>query len=633
MGKIRLSALLSDGMILQRETENSIWGYAEPGRTIQLKMGEYQTSGETGADGRFEFLLPPMKKGGPWEISLEDGETRIVIRDVLFGDVFLLGGQSNMELPVARTLERFETEIRTAEEPEIRLFEVPKEYLFGEKREDIYEGCWWKAKGEELLLFSAAGYFAAKELQEKEQVPIGLLQTAVGGTPVKTWCSEETIRRLGLDVEELEQCKQEGYAKEVETKEAERAERWWKEALHPVAEDLAETDGLDSGGSIRIPGFFEGTPLSGFHGGLRLKRSIWLSEGKDWEKQEAKLYLGALVDADITYINGVKVGETEYRYPPRIYQVPAGILHGGENFLEIEMLVFGDGGGFMPGKAYELRFGETEVMDLSGKWDYEVIRRMEELPETTFFIYKSAGLYQGMLYPLRRWKLKGCFFYQGESNTGRTETYQEELTAMIADWRALWKREDLPFLYVQLAGFSDGKEHTEGTDWAKLREAQRETGNVPGTRMVQAYDLGEYNDLHPTDKKSVGKRLALAAEKLIYGREVICQGAEVGEVLWEEKEAVVKFLPETTVLHTVERKGNLPEAWKQAEVKGFEAIFPDGSRSAAGAVLASPKTVRVRLPKQKEAVGISYAWNDCPLEANLYNEAELPVVPFEIYKS
>lgn len=628
MGKIRLSALLSDGMVLQRETENSIWGYAEPGRTIQLKMGEYQTSGETGADGRFEFLLPPMKKGGPWEISLEDGETRIVIQDVLFGDVFLLGGQSNMELPVARTLERFETEIRTTEEPEIRLFEVPKEYLFGEKREDIYEGCWWKAKGEELLLFSAAGYFAAKELQEKEQVPIGLLQTAVGGTPVKTWCSEETIRRLGLDVEELEQCKQEGYAKEVETKEAERAERWWKEALHPVAEDL-----VHGGGSIRIPGFFEGTPLSGFHGGLRLKRSIWLSEGKDWEKQEAKLYLGALVDADITYINGVKVGETEYRYPPRIYRVPAGILHGGENLLEIEMLVFGEGGGFMPGKAYELRFGETEVMDLSGKWDYEVIRQMEELPETTFFIYKSAGFYQGMLYPLRRWKLKGCFFYQGESNTGRTETYQEELTAMIADWRALWKREDLPFLYVQLAGFSDGKEHTEGTDWAKLREAQRKTGNVPGTRMVQAYDLGEYNDLHPTDKKSVGKRLALAAEKLIYGREVICQGAEVGEVLWEEKEAVVKFLPETTVLHTVERKGNLPEAWKQAEVKGFEVIFPDGSRSAAGAVLASSKTVRVNLPKQKEAVGISYAWNDCPLEANLYNEAELPVVPFEIYKS
>lgn len=647
MGKIRLSALLGDRMVLQRETENSIWGYAEPGRTIQLKMGEYQAGGETGADGSFEFLLPPMKKGGPWEISLEDGENRIVIRDVLFGDVFLLGGQSNMELPVARTLERFETEIRTTEEPEIRLFEVPKEYLFGEKREEIYQGSWWKAKGEELLLFSAAGYFAAKELHEKEQVPIGLLQTAVGGTPVKTWCSEETIRRLGLDVEELEQCKQTGYSKEIETEEAERAERWWKEALHPEAEEegLAETDGPDgipekgksaaavhSGGSIRIPGFFEGTSLSGFHGGLRLKRSIWLSEEKDWGRQEAKLYLGALVDADITYINGVKVGETAYRYPPRIYQVPAGILHGGENILEIEMLVFGDGGGFMPGKAYELRFGETEVMDLSGEWDYEVIRQMEELPETTFFIYKSAGLYQGMLYPLRRWNLKGCFFYQGESNTGRTETYQEELTAMIADWRALWKREELPFLYVQLAGFSDGKEHTEGTDWAKLREAQRKTGNVPDTMMVQAYDLGEYNDLHPTDKKSVGIRLALAAEKLIYGREVLCRGAEVREVLWKEEEAVVRFLPETTVLHAVEKKGSLPEAWKQAEVKGFEVIFSDGSRSAAGAVLASPETVRVRLPKQKEVAGICYAWNDCPLEANLYNEAELPVVPFEAYK-
>lgn len=629
MGKIRLSALFGDGMVLQRETENSIWGYAKPGKIIRLKIGAYQTARKTGADGSFELLLPPMKKGGPWEIFLEDGENEITIKDVLFGDVFLLGGQSNMELPIARTLERYEEEIEKTDEPEIRLFEVPKEYLFGEKRTEIYQGSWWKAQGEKLLLFSAVGYFAAKELHGKENVPIGLLQTAVGGTPVKTWCSEETIRRLGLDVEELEECKQAGYPEKVEREEAERTECWWKEALRNSVEE--KKPGEDGEGIFSVPGFFEGTPLAGFYGGLRLKRRIWLSGETDWEKQEAKLYLGALVDADFTYLNGVKVGETAYRYPPRIYPVPAGILHEGENILKLEMLVFGDGGGFMTGKAYELRCGE-HVVDLSGEWEYEVIKRMEELPETTFFIYKAAGLYQGMLYPLRRWKLKGCFFYQGESNTGRTETYQEELTAMIADWRRLWKREDLPFLYVQLAGFSDGKKHTDGTDWAKLREAQRRTEDVPDTMMVQAYDLGEYNDLHPTDKKNVGKRLALAAEKLIYGREVICQGAKMRQVHWKEHEAEVTFFPENTVLHIVEKEVLERGRWDKSKVKGFEIILADGSREAVSAVLASPKTVQVKLPEKKEAVGICYAWNDCPLEANLYNEAELPVVPFEVYK-
>lgn len=617
MGQIRLSALISDGMVLQRETENCIWGYGNPGKTIYLRLGDYQTKGEVRADGSFELQLPPMKKGGPWEMTLEDGEEQVTVRDILFGDVFLLGGQSNMELPVSRTLERYEKEIRSTAETQIRMFEVPKEYSFGEKREEIEQGRWWKAEGEELLLFSAVGYFAAKELHENENVPIGLLQTAVGGTPVKTWCSENTVRRLGYDAEELEECSQAGYPKRVEQQEAKRAEEWWKAALNG-------TDETDTRGSIQIPGFFKGTELADFHGGLRLKRSITLSDKIDWERK-TKLYLGALIDADFTYVNGVKVGETAYRYPPRIYEIPAGLLHSGENTIEIEMLVFGNDGGFMPGKAYELQYGEKEEdrIDLSGEWKYEVIKPMEILPETTFFIYKAAGLYQGMLYPLRKWRLKGCFFYQGESNTGRTETYQEELTAMISDWRALWQQKELPFIYVQLAGFSDGREHTDGTDWAKLREAQRKTECVPHTMMVQAYDLGEYNDLHPTDKKNVGKRLALAAEKMIYGKNVICQGAQIKELVWKEEMAEVNFLPENTLLHV---KG------KETQVLGFAAVLEDGSRIPVEAEIIAPAMVQVKLPQKQKICGLSYAWNDCPLEANLYNQAELPVVPFEIYK-
>ena len=509
MGKFYLSSLISDGMVIQREAENVIWGYAEDGRKVSLSMGTYQTEVTAGERGFFQVRLPGMQAGGPWEIRLCDGETTKIIRNVLVGDVFLLGGQSNMELPIARVMERFGEEIKKTINTEIRMFEVPKEYCFGGLREEITKGRWLLAAGEELQLFSAAGYFAAAKLYESEKVPIGLLQTAVGGTPVKAWCCEETIKRLGYDVSDLAECRKKGYPAQVEREEQKRSEAWWDEARKG-----------DSGekGRISLPEFFSETTLRDFCGAVNLRKKFFLEEQVNWEEEDAVLYLGALTDADFTCINGEKIGETAYRYPPRIYPIPKGVLHAGENEVLVEMLVFDGEGCFMPGKEYVLRCGEKKI-SLSGEWDYEIKSRMPRLPETTFFQYKAAGLYQGMLYPIRRWNVRGCFFYQGESNTGRPESYEEEFTAMIADWRRLFDKPELPFLFVQLAGFSDGKANSEGRNWAKLREAQRRTAeHVENARLVPAYDLGEYNDLHPIDKKSVGERIALAAENLIYGK-------------------------------------------------------------------------------------------------------------------
>lgn len=625
MGKIKLPALISNGMVLQRDEENIIWGHCEPRKMMRLRMGAYQTAIEAGDDGYFELQVPPMKAGGPWTILLDDGEECVMLSDILFGDVFLLGGQSNMELPLERTMERYREEIENTSEKEIRMFEVPKEYLFGDKREDIEKGHWRKACGEELLFFSAAGFFAAKELYGKRRVPIGLLQTAVGGTPVKAWCAEETIKRLGLDEWELDECKQEGYIQEIEQSEAKRAEAWWKEAL-------AGCDGRK--GTVSLPGFFEGTDLQKISGAVKLKKTVWLPETIRWEAEPAKLYLGALIDADFSYINGVKVGETAYRYPPRIYSIPEGVLHGGENTLEVTLLIFNGEGAFMPGKEYSICYGDgfKENISLSGEWEYEIIKEMPVLPDTTFFIYKAAGMYQGMLYPIRKWNIKGCFFYQGESNTGRPETYEEEYTAMVEDWRALFGKKDLPMIHVQLAGFGDGREQTEGIMWAKLREAQYlASRHIKNVHMAQAYDLGEYNDLHPLDKKNVGIRIALAAEKLIYGENVICQGSTMGDVRKEGDVVQVLFDPEEAKLHAVKRGCGDACNEKMAEttVHGFALIKADGSRESVEATLVKDNVVEIVLPNTKQCVGIAYAWNDCPLDANLYNEQELPVVPFE----
>ena len=163
---MRLSSLISDEMILQRDVENSIWGYGEKGRTVELSFENFQVKTICADDGYFELMIPEMPAGGPWEFRMTDGEEELVIHDVLFGDVFLLGWQSNMELPIERVMDRYADEILHTSEDEIRMFEVPKEYVFGEKRQELEKGCWIKAKGEELQLFSAVGYFAAKEIHE-----------------------------------------------------------------------------------------------------------------------------------------------------------------------------------------------------------------------------------------------------------------------------------------------------------------------------------------------------------------------------------------------------------------------------------------------------------------------------------
>lgn len=293
-----------------------------------------------------------------------------------------------MELPVERVMERYAEEILKTSKDEIRMFEVPKEYVFGEKRQELEKGCWIKAKGEELQLFSAVGYFAAKEIHDRESIPVGLLQTAVGGTPVKSWCSEETITRLGYDTEEIAECRRKGYPEKTIKEEEERDLLWRKEALTEMSEA-----GEVAKGSFCVPGFFEGTELEHIHGGIRFVKTITLFEEDEPEKHEALLYFGALVDADVIFVNGQQIGETGYQYPPRIYRIPEGILQAGENEIEVNLLVFGEGGGFVPGKNYELCYGKNleKKTTLTGEWDYEIIHKMQELPQMTFSSIRHVG--------------------------------------------------------------------------------------------------------------------------------------------------------------------------------------------------------------------------------------------------
>lgn len=636
---IRMSSVFADRMVLQRDTEeNTVWGYAEPGARIGIRLSPEMPAGDpvsgTGSDGTtagftaevtadekgaFQAALPSCPGGGSYRLTVSDGRDTKECSGITFGDVFVCGGQSNMVLPLARTLERYEEETLNTDEPEIRFFKVPEVFDFHKPHEMVEGSAWYKAKMPELLDFGAAAFFAAKELHEREGVPIGIYNTAIGGTPIKAWASEESLHRLKLHEAEYEQCGNDAWVASVRESEAKADEDWRRAAAEAFAAEPADIR-EKAAGVFSVPGFFNGPELTGRPMIVRLWKDVELDE--TWSRMESKLYIGALIDSDITLVNGEKAGETGYLYPPRIYRLAAGRWKAGKNRIEVQLSVFRDRGGFMPGMHYKIRRSDGAEISLEGDWQYRIVKEMPYLPNMTFFAYKATGVYNAMISPLKKQQIRGFFFYQGESNVGEDETYQEEFEAVIGDWRKLWGKEELPFIFVQIAGFADGlKEYGEKA--AFLCEAQRRCTRLPGTAMVQAYDLGEFNELHPTNKKEVGRRLALAARSLVYGEGNYRPGPQRKDVLLTDDGAEVVFDEPLILSHGI---GVLTDQDRdETAVHGFE-YFIGGRRCAAKAEQVKPDRIRVTFPKEAEAFG--YAWNDCPLDANLYSEDRLPAVPF-----
>ena len=622
---IRMSSVFGDRCVLQRDTDkNPVWGYAQPGAKLDISLVAAADSGApdfsaeciAGEDGLFEVTLPAYAGGGSYTLRVERGDESLSFTDVTFGDVYVCGGQSNMVLPLARTLERYEEETVAFSDEQIRFFKVPEVFDFHKERELVEGSEWQYAKMPQLLEFGAAAFFAAVELHRGTGVPIGIYNTAIGGTPIKAWASEESLHRLKLHEAEFEECKDDERVAAVQKSEAEADAAWRADAAK--AFEAAASEPAEE--VFSAPGFFNGPLLTGRPMAVRFEKEVELDE--EWSRMESKLYIGALIDSDVTLVNGEVVGETGYLYPPRIYRLPKGKWKAGKNKIEIRLLVFRERGGFMPGMHYKLHRADGAEISLEGEWKFKIVKEMPYLPNLTFYSYKATGVYNAMIHPLRRLQIRGFFFYQGESNIECYETYQEEFEAVIGDWRKLWGDASLPFIFVQIAGFADGL--TEfGERGAYLCEEQRKCSRLPATAMVQAYDLGEFNELHPTNKKEVGRRLALAAQSLVYGKGKYRPGPQKTEIRFTEDGAEVCFDEPLILSHGI---GVITDpARDEAAVHGFE-YFENGKRHAAEAEFLSADRILVHFPKTAESFG--YAFNDCPLEADLYSEDRLPVVPF-----
>ncbi|MGG6311355.1 sialate O-acetylesterase [Paenibacillus macerans] len=614
---MKRSGILSDGMVLQRRAKVTIGGHTDASRTVQVSFRGITYSGKADADGAWKVILEDLAPGGPDEMILASGEEELVIRDILVGDVWVLAGQSNMELPVRRTLDLLAEEVRRVNLPMIRQFAVPQAYDFHAPQTDLAGGRWVPATPEEVLGFSAAGFFFAKEIHERYGVPVGLIQTAVGGTPIEAWMTERTLRDIGGYEAALEQCKDDEYVIATNQRDEERNRRWQarlneadaglREGWHRAA---WETTGWND---FALPGSWEGSELEAVRGAVWFRREIDVPAAM--AAGEAQLQLGTIVDADDAYVNGVLVGNTGYMYPPRRYTVPQGVLKPGRNTLAVRVITTHNTGAFVRDMPYKLKAGGQEL-DLRGIWKYRVGAATEALDAQTFFHYMPAGNYNGMISPLRQVPITGVLWYQGESNTGRPAGYANLFRAMVKDWRDTWDIGDFPVIAVQLANF--GPEDERKTNWAELREEQRKGLGVPNTAMAVAIDIGEHNDLHPQDKQTLGQRLALCARRLAYGEEeLVCSGPLFA---WLER------LEEALRLHFDHAGSGLATRGGEP-LRGFAVCGEDGAFLQADAAIDGD-TVVVKHGQIKRPVQVRYAWSNNPAGANLYNREGLPAAPF-----
>ena len=513
-GAVRLPAVLSDGMVLQRNEPIKVWGWAGCNEKFDIFWNGKKVHVTASSDGTWEAVLPEMRAGGPYTMIIGD----IELNDILVGDVFLCSGQSNMELPVRRVTDMFAEEISGYENNFIRHYAVPQTFDFNKERNDTPSASWKPCTQENVMEFSALAYFFAKELHRKTKVPVGLVNASWGGTPVEAWMSEDALKAFPKYINEKRLYEDEGYLQRIKQLEGENFHRWNTALDHGdpgLAGDIKwYSPDLDDNGWKTVEifskewGNYGLNPVGGSH---------WLR--KDIEipammaGKEAIIRMGCIVDADSVYVNGHFVGNTTYQYPPRIYRIPAGVLKAGVNNVTVRVISNGGQPSFVPEKPYKIICG-TEEISLEGTWKYKLGSPMPQAPSMMFFFYKPVCLYNAMISPLRNMKFQGVLWYQGESNVDRRNEYAALLGTMIRNWRDTFKDNDLPFYIVELADFLH-KEDKEGRKaWQQMRDEQAKvTDTVTGTELIKNKDLGEWNDIHPLDKKTLGKRVCKAALK------------------------------------------------------------------------------------------------------------------------
>ena len=629
--KVVLPQLFQSGMVLQRGKPVPVWGKANAGEQVVVSWQKKQYTATADTDGRWRIDLPKMKAGGPYtlEVKGENGETNM-FTDVMVGDVWLLSGQSNIDVTIERVYPQYVDEIEHFDIPQVRLFRVQNETNTHGVQDDIRRTSinWKPLTKQNAWLFSAVGSFLGKRMWEKNKVAQGIIVNSWGGTPIEAWISADSLKRdYPMLLKRLAIYQNDQYVRAQSQANA-AANNRWQELL----------DKADNVQTYTLPSCQDADwqTIDQRQWSWRGTGSVWLRQhiiiDKEHAGKPARLLLGTLFDQDVTYLNGKEIGHTYYQYPPRRYDIPEGLLREGDNVIAIRFINKYGAVHFIPEKPYLIAFGDDrfsqnpmpkDVIPLDSKWKMHIGAEMPNCPSGDVSMQNlPTTLFNAVLYPLAPYAINGIVWYQGESNTGNPAPYADYLKKMMGCWRDRWQ-EQLPFCIVQLANY-DGRQqtgnprpivpedHPVNSNWARLREAQRLTAkNDARAELAVINDLGETVDIHPLRKKEVAERIAFCFDRLLYNNKVKLS-----------PEVVSTSISGNNIQLTLDQPIQEGELYT-FEVAGKDKVFHNVSAVGKGNIIT---LLNPAIPP----VVIRYAWKDNPVRANVRSLSGLPMSSFEL---
>lgn len=643
---LEMPAIFSDNMVLQHSSSVAFWGKGEPGSKVVIETGwETIVKTEVKADSTWLVKVPTVEPGGPYMVTIKNGNQMRNIYDVLLGEVWLGSGQSNMEMPLAGwppndTILNSAQTIASADYPMIRMFTVVRNSS-AQPLDDV-TGSWKVSSPQNAPFFSATAFFFARKLHQELGVPVGIIHSSWGGTPAESWISGKTLQTdadYGNVVEELKKV----------WPQIEAYNNWLNQ--HEFISALIDSNGVDplvgldlfdayctnpdlntdTWDEINVPSMIEQSAIGDLDGAVWFRKEVEIPQ--EWAGKALTLTLGPIDDRDVTYFNGQRIGgieEAGFWQAERTYPVPADLVKAGKAVVAVRMIDTQGGGGIY-GKPEQIALSDgNQSISLAGAWKYRVVGQYREdkmyllNPETNDFAsrpelavvagaYTPTALYNAMIAPLTPYTLKGAIWYQGETNVGRSAQYVRLKSMLINDWRTQFENGEMPFYFVQLAPWHNN--NVEGSSSAKIRDAQRRTLSIAHTGMAVTLDIGNVDNIHPANKTDVGERLALWALANDYGKQIPYSGPLYESFSVEGNKLTLTF---SHVDGGLVLKDQVPG---QFELAGDDGVFYPAKAVVEGnqIVLTSPRVAK--------PVNARYAYKNGS-EASLFNGAGLPAASF-----
>ncbi|GGX70726.1 9-O-acetylesterase [Litorimonas cladophorae] len=612
---VSIDDIFSNSMVLQRSAPIKFRGTAKSGEPFSLEFASENKTVQPNADGRWSASFTALPEGGPFNLVVEGKE---VISDILIGDVFLCSGQSNMEYPIYRALNP-DRELSAEHRQNIRLITIPKATALTPEYNFEPDSNWVVANSETLRNFSAVCYFTARDLELAAEVPIGLIDASWGGTKIESWMSVESLKTTGQRTNDIDL-----FEIYTDDKRAgmevfgEMWDDWWRNRNPDKAEPWLEPSRYDW---TDVPDFtnWKNWGLAGlenYNGQVWYQTDFILTKA---HTEASYIELGSIDELDHVWINGQRVG-TQFSWGgDRRYPIPTGLLKSGVNSIVVNVASAWDMGGMMGPKSALKLTNDADIDIALSDWSY----RKAEQPgmDAPFAPWESVsgitGIGNAMLGPLRGLKIKGGYWYQGESNAGDEYSYEPLLNGLLQDWKTYFG-DDAKMVIIQLPEFGSVSDTPVDSGWAKIREAQRQVAlKSEDAALVVAMGTGDAYDIHPPNKQEVAHRAADAAENLFYGKDNANTNRDPLEAKQSSIDVTVALSGSNRALKTLSSN----------HVIGLELCSPTLCQYVMGQVEDS--NLIISRPQSLSATKVRYNWSDVPY-GNLFDESGLPVGPFEI---